>query len=521
MAVSSRTLRNAYQDSVKLMRAASDVEAEYAVEEAFAVMATDENKRLVADAGLAVDELDALGPNDLLLVVAADDDATAEAAVDALESGVRGGRTTAGDESGGAPPPRSLYGAMATLEDPDLALVSVPGDYAAREAWKALHAGLHVHVFSDNVPVEEERALKEFGREAGRLVMGPDCGTAILNGVPLGFANAVDRGSVGVVAASGTGLQEVTSLLDRAGAGVSQAIGTGGRDLSAEVGGLGMRAGLDRLADDPTTEVVVLLSKPPADAALDPLLEAVERCETPVVAQFIGADAGAVEAAGATAAKTLADAARQAAEARPGSEGPATFDGGLEGFVGPDDAGAIAGALGEPEPGRTDVRGLFTGGTFTDEAAHLLAPTLGTVASNAGGGEPLMDPLAPEGHAVVDLGADEFTRGRPHPMLDPTLRTEQLEAALADDGVLVALVDVVLGYGAHEDPAAPVAEAAGNHAGWPAVVASVCGTDGDPQDWAEQVAQLRDAGVHVAESNADAARLAGALWSAAAPGGGA
>lgn len=522
MVVTSRALADAYQDSVKLMRAASDVDETYAVDEALAVMATDENKAMVVDAGLfEAAELADLGPNDLLLVVEAADESTASEAIDALEGGIRGARSTGSDGGGGeAPPPQSLTSAMGQLPDANLALISVPGEYAAREAWKGLHVGLHVHVFSDNVAIEEERALKEHAREAGQLVMGPDCGTAILNGVPLGFANAVDRGPIGVVAASGTGLQEVTSLIDRAGSGVSQAIGTGGRDLAAEVGGLTMLQGLDRLDDDPDTDVVVLVSKPPAPETAESVLEAVEASETPVVVQFIGADASTIESAGATVAGTLSEAA-QLAVGGAGGGSTVGFDDGVTGFSAPDDAGAIAEALGNAGPDRSAVRGLFSGGTFAVEAATLLADPLGAIGSNVASGTPLDDPLSPSGHAVVDLGADEFTRGRPHPMIDPSLRTEQLRSTLAEDDVLVVLLDVVLGHGAHDDPAAPIVDAvteAGD--GWPAVVASVCGTRDDPQGWPDQVAKLLDAGAYVTESNAQAARLAGELWAVASTPGG-
>lgn len=517
MVVASRTLPDAYQDSVKLMRAASDVSETYDVEEALAVMATDENKAMVTDAGLLdADEVGALDPNDLLLVVDADDEATASAALEALASGIHGSQSTGRDDGERAPPPQSLYSAIGQLPNANLALVSVPGEYAAREAWKALHEGLHVHVFSDNVDLEDERALKTFGREHDRLVMGPDCGTAIINGVPLGFANAVDRGTIGVVAASGTGLQEVTALVDRAGGGVSQAIGTGGRDLSGAVGGLTMQQGLDRLAADPETEVVVLVSKPPEPETLDPLLEAVEVCDKPVVVDFIGADEGGIAAAGATPADSLADAARLALEASGQRGGSIRFEDGVSGFADPTDAGSIAAEVGDPAPSRTALRGLYTGGTFAVEAVTVLERYLTDIGTNLGAGSALRDPLAPAGHAVVDLGADAFTRGRPHPMIDPSLRTEQLESALDSDDVLVVLVDVVLGYGAHADPAGPVVEAVTDAAtdGWPAVVASVCGTRDDPQDWPGQVTRLVDAGVHVTETNAAAARLAGELWAA-------
>src|SRR5690606_14776291 len=112
-----------------------------------------------------------------------------------------------------------------------------PGVYAAFEAFRALENNLNVMMFSDNVTVEDEIKLKDLAVKKDLLMMGPDCGTAIINGVGLCFANKIKRGPIGLVAASGTGLQEVTVLIDQFGGGISQAIGVGGRDLSKDVMG--------------------------------------------------------------------------------------------------------------------------------------------------------------------------------------------------------------------------------------------------------------------------------------------
>ncbi len=531
MPVEHISVPDAYQDSVKLMRVASDVRAEFELEEAVAVMGTDENKRTLVESGLLEESsLVEAGPNDLLLAVRGADPDSAGDAIEWMRERARGSadRSAApGTRERG--PPRGLHAAIDQLPDADLALISVPGEYAAREAWKALHEGLHVHVFSDNVDVADEAALKAAGRERDRLVMGPDCGSAIIEGVPLGFANDVAEGSVGVVSAAGTGLQEATSLVDRAGAGISHAIGTGGRDLSEAVGGTTTEMGLELLADHDGTEVVLLVSKPPDAGPMSSVLAAVADCPKPVVVAFVGADPDPIEDAGATPAATLAAGAREAVRRLPGHGGTVSFEAGLDAFAEPDDAAAIAADLGDPGDDRRYLRGLFSGGTLAYEALVSLSERLGGVASNLRGGEPVADPLAPDGHAIVDLGADEFTRGRPHPMIAPALRNEQVTSALQGGEALVVLVDVVLGYGAHEDPAGALADvvAAAGSDGWPAVVASVCGTEGDPQRWAESVEGLADAGVHVAPTNADAAALAGGLLAeagvadpAAAAGGG-
>jgi succinyl-CoA synthetase alpha subunit len=364
--------------------------------------------------------------------------------------------------------------ALAEAPESNLALVSVPGEYAAAEAAKALARGLHVMLFSDNVAVDDEVALKRDASARGLLVMGPDCGTAIIDGVPLAFANVVRRGPIGCVAASGTGLQQVTTLVDRLGLGVSQAIGTGGRDLSEAVGGITMLDGLKLLAADRDTRVIVLISKPPAPAVAERVIAAAARAPKPVVVNFIGATPAA-RGKNLHFARTLEDAARAAVALARGRKP----------------------AKGAPMPRSAETRrrvcGLFSGGTFCYEAELILGA---------------------DGHELIDLGDDQYTRGRPHPMIDHRLRNDRIVAAAKDPGVAVILLDIVLGYGAHPDPAAEMASAlrAARKANRRvAFVGSVCGTQADPQGLARQEAALRKEGVLLAPSNAAAARMAAKL----------
>jgi len=369
----------------------------------------------------------------------------------------------------------------------------VPGEYAAAEARRAIRSGLDVMLFSDNVALEEERALKQEARALGRLVMGPDCGTAIINGTPLAFANRVPRGHIGVIGASGTGMQEVTSLIARAGKGISQAIGVGGRDLSREVGGMSTLSAIDLLDADPDTRRIVLISKPPHPEIARAVLDRVGRSRKPFTICFLGAS-GLQLPANARAASTLEAAAEDA----------------LDGLcIGPS-AEAMAKSL-QSRSGA--VVGLFCGGTLAAEAQLVLLQAGRGVASNAPvpGAKALADAAAGSDR-IVDLGADEFTRGRPHPMLDPSLRDDKVRQCLADPGVAVVLVDVVIGFGAHADPAGTLAAALSGAPGKrPHVVGSVTGTEGDPQVRSRQVAALERAGVAVAPSNAGAAAVAVAL----------
>ena len=490
--------RSFYQDSVTLMRLARDMEAVAGVARAAAMMGTPQNRTLLRDAGLLTAEGETAGPTDLIVAVLADGASAAEAARAAAEAALAARRPTAGP---GAPRPRTLASALRAMPDATLALVSVPGAYAGAEALKARRAGLHVMLFSDNVPLARERELKTLARARGLFLMGPDCGTAIVGGVPLGFANAVRRGLIGIAAASGTGLQEVACHVAAAGEGVSHAIGVGGRDLSDEIGGLMLEPALAALDADPDTRVVCVVGKPAGAATLGRLRAWIGKLAKPCVAVFMGAPPRGDEPWHVAA--TLEDAASAAvALARGAAPAPVEFSA---------PAADIA-TLVENErlPMRRlqrFVRGLYAGGTLAYEALGILSTRLADVAPGVAG--------RGQTHRVVDLGEEVFTVGRPHPMLDGTIRREWIEQEAADPATAVLLLDVVLGYGAHADPAGEVLPAirraravAGAAGRYLAVVASVCGTEQDPQRRSAQVTALADAGVIVMPSNAQAARLA-------------
>ena len=482
-------LRNTYRDSVELMRAAAELESRPGIRRAALVMATPANREVLQAADLLRGEALTAGPNDLVVAIAGDPAELGGAAAQAR--GVLSGRTSAPETEGGSAtePPRTLAEALDMAPEASLVMISTPGTYATAEALKALKRGLDVFLFSDNVPIEDEVELKNLARRKGRLLMGPDCGTAILGGRPLGFANVVLPGRIGLIGASGTGLQQVACLIDGAGEGISEAVGVGGRDLDERVGGTMMLAALERLAADSVTSVIVLISKPPSASVAQRVLAAARACGKPVVVNFLG-NASTADDGNLVFADTLEAAARHAVALARGQSPTRTP---------PSIAPALlAAAMAESQRvGARRIVGLFSGGTLCKEAGHLLAHT---------------------DHALVDLGDDEFTVGRPHPMIDARLRRERIVAVPDDPAVGVLLLDVVLGYGSHADPAGALvdaivaarrrAEASGRYL---AVVASVCGTVADPQNLDAQQAKLRQAGVHVAASNAEAAWLAAML----------
>jgi Succinyl-CoA synthetase, alpha subunit len=498
-----------YRDSVALMRIGARLTASPGVEQALVAMATPVNVELLA--GLGLDPPVDAGPNDLMIAVVADSDEALAAALDTVERELAAPTLTSSTSDAGIPAvaPRTTASAARRVsggsahrfrsgELRGIALVSTPGPYAFVEAVDALEAGLSVMVFSDNVPVEQEVCLKQRAYGQGLLVMGPDCGTAVIGGVGLGFANVVRPGPVGLVAASGTGAQQVMALLAAAGVGVSHCLGVGGRDLSDVVGGLSTLAALDALDADPDTELIVVLSKPPSPTVAAAVREQAARLATPVEIALLGEDGPDLTAAAATVLTRLGVAV-------PGWPSwppvPATGS-----------AVAAMNGSGTSRPGW--LHGLFGGGTLCVEAQAVAAPILGPVYSNV--------PLRPEwtvhsvrdGHVLLDLGADEFTAGRPHPMLDPAARLPALAASAARPEVAVVLLDVVLGHGAHPDPASVLAPAIAEARRRPeplSIVVSLVGTPDDPQGLTRQATALAEAGAHVHLSNAEAARQAARL----------
>ena len=500
---------NLYKDSVALMRVAQGLLALPGVVNATLQMGNPANKDILREAGLLHKSVQEAGPSDVMVVVQARSAALCAAAVDSCQAQLAGTQASGASTGDVQALPRSSLGmGQAALSGVNLAQISVPGPYAAAEALKAIKLGMHVFLFSDNVPLAQEVTLKQEATRRGLLVMGPDCGTAIIGGVPLGFANAVRRGNIGLVAASGTGLQEVSTQIHRMGGGVSHAIGTGGRDVYEAVGAATMLQGIAMLAADPSTKVIAIVSKPPAPLVAERVLAALRASGKPSVVLFIGAAAQSPhkgKGAALRIAHTLVDCAAMAVRlAGVKRQVPAHY----------------------PLPrkpmfakSQQYLRALYAGGTFTAEAQSLWADAGFKVWSNV----PLEPALAlakprqaSREHSALDLGDDAFTVGRPHPMIDQAARIERLLIEAADPQVCVILLDVVIGWGAHSNPAAELAPAivqakalARKRGRQLAVVGFVCGTEADPQVLSQQEALLRKAGMVLASNSANAAWLAG------------
>ena len=501
MTVAIKLFPDTYVDSVVQLRGMRAMREVDGSAWASAGMATPTNVKTLRAEGVDPAEVANAGSNDFFLVVRARTDSVAAEALAAGESAVASAGPPDGTAADETRTPRSLRGAVLAQPGTNVAVISLPGDYAALAAHQALSADLHVLLFSDNVPVDKEVVLKDRALSHGLLLMGPGAGTAMLGGVGLGFANAVRPGPVGIVAAAGTGAQEAMSLLDRWGVGISQVIGVGGRDLSAEVGGRMACAAVSALREDPATEVILFVSKPPApEVAASVLATAGEK---PLVAALIGLDPQFPAPAGVVLAGTLESGVT------------ATLD--VLGIAAPDTTATIGPTLAEAHsrlaPGRRLIRGLFSGGTLCYEALAILGRTVGEVHSNTPI-NPAWGMPAPDGsHQCLDLGEEEYTRGRPHPMIDPEARIELLVEHAADPRVGVIILDVVLGHGSDPDPAktlAPACRAAMGDDG-PQVVAYVLGTNQDPQGFASQREQLVQAGCMVTESAARATLAAAAI----------
>lgn len=482
--------------------------------DAIVAMGTAMNIDLMQTMGFDQSELAVATPNDLIIAIDAADSEAIETAINSAND-VLMKKKTPTNNNGTKSEPTSLKLAMEQLAGANVAVISLPGIYAVRETHKALQLGLHVMLFSDNISLDDEIALKTVGREKGLLVMGPDCGTAIINGKPLCFANIVKRGPIGVVGASGTGIQEVTCLVDRAQSGISQAIGTGGRDLKNEkVGGTTMLMAIEALAKDESTKVIVVISKPPAKSMANKVILALEQTGKPAVVSFIGLESEPYNKESnihfATNLEQTADMAVALANNK--SYDPKIFtltSGEIEELVERETKNMST--------AQKFIRGYYTGGTLADEAWLLLHKLTGAVFSNNQTDPNFIppDPQKSVGHTVIDLGDDVFTVGRPHPMIDPSTRTDRMAAEINDKEIAVVLIDVVLGYGSHEDPAGALVPtlsamraAANQRGGYLPIIASITGTQSDFQNFANQKAKLESVGCIVLPSNYQASMLA-------------
>lgn len=507
MAIIKAQIRSGvYYDSAFLMQLQRSMSDLPGIEDAGVVMGTESNKEILDHINLLSPEVQAAKPDDLVIVVRANSATSADGALDRLDDLLTRRRSTLEQEY----QPQSIESAAKMLPDAAWVLVSVAGRYAASVSREALRLGKHVFLFSDNVSVEDEISLKKMSSGKGLLVMGPDCGTANIRGVGLGFANKVRLGPIGVVAAAGTGLQQVTSRIHQLGSGITYGIGTGGRDLSEKVGAITFRQGIDLLSRDSETKVIVLVSKPPAPKVADEVLQVALRAGKPVVVNFIARPLDIKQIENLYFAGSLDEAAHMAVELVNSAPKAAANDLKIDRFA----------------KGQRYLRGLFSGGTLAYEAQHILKNYLERVYANAPINKELKlaNSMVSQEHTIVDLGEDEFTVGRLHPMMDNELRIRRLMEEAKDPQVAVIMLDVVIGYGSHPDPASELAPAiakaradAKKAGRYLEVVAVVTGTDEDPQNMKAQIKQLKDAGVWVETSNEAMVRYAGRILQALNP----
>ncbi|HAR41862.1 MAG TPA: FdrA family protein, partial [Bdellovibrionales bacterium] len=501
MVVKGFVRKGEYHDSVTLMRVAKFLSEQAGVSDSAIVMATEENKHVLSAAGLAFPEIRNAVETDLIMVVKVE---SADKAEDLLAEASRELKAR-NKNSEISYQPKSLDSALKILPTANFALISVAGRYAGDEAMKALQRGLHVMLFSDNVSIEKEIELKTYAASKDLLVMGPDAGTAIINGVPLAFANNVRRGNVGIVAASGTGLQEASTLISNYGAGISQAIGTGGRDVKEKVGGLMFLQAVKLLLDDPDTKVILLISKPPHESVLKKIIAAVKNTGKPVITTFLGSDPTPILKAGLIPTITLDEGAWKAARmvmGRSAAESVLEVNQDISRTRAQLDttAAQLTSTLAKTQQ---YLRALYTGGTYVGETQVLLNGKIKNIFSNAPWGESkiALDSMKSQFNTIIDFGEDEFTVGRPHPMIDFSLRNRRILEEARDPETAVLLLDLVLGWGAHKDPLAElipvlreaqtIAKTAGRQL---PIVMCITGTDTDPQCRSRVVTAIKECG---------------------------
>ena len=493
--------KNQYYDSVFLMGVNRRISEVKGVKQTAVLMGSQANKQLLFDIGIHDNKIEAAQPNDLIVAVIADSASIVDDVLGVLDEWLN-----VIDDYSPNIVVSTFEEGLAQKPNANLAVISVPGEYAAREAKKSLEAGLNVFLFSDNVSIEDELELKEMASERDLLVMGPDCGTSLIAGVGIGFANVVRRGSIGAIGVAGTGLQEFTSQVHNAGAGISHAIGTGGHDLSDKIKGLTTLAALDALVADPHTRVIAIISKPPGPGTLAILLDKISTCSKPVVGCFLGVNHEMlVGKANLIPARSIDEAVQLALEYS--SEKTRTQSSGLTEVELAAIQNEKKGMLAEQKY----LRGILAGGTFCYQSQQIMQAAGYSIHSNSPFDQRylLEDPDRSVENTIVDMGSDFYTLGKPHPMIDGTMRKRRILAECLDPQVAVLYLDFILGFNASMDPAGELVGAireakqiAGKRGGSLAVIASVCGTESDPQDISLQVKILEEAGVLVFYSNA-------------------
>jgi len=501
MTIKTIIRKNEYYDSVFLMNISEEIQKVQGVKQVTILMGTDMNKTVLEDLKIQDEKIKVATPNDLIIVVEAEQVKNIQDALLKLNNIIS--QKVKKSEKNMIYP--SLDMAFKSLPDANIVFISVPGEFATNIAKQAIVNGIHTFIFSDNVPLSEEVELKKMAREKGILVMGPGCGTSVVNNVSLGLMSSIRKGTIGIVGASGSGIHEIAVLIDRAGLGISQAIGTGGRDLSDEVGGITMIQGLNFLIDDEATEVIVLVSKPPGPLTLKKILKVISTCKKPVVINFIGGDDKLIKEAGAIHASTLEDTALRAISLVKKEKLPEEINIRCREELTPI-AYAEKQKLAKEQ---RYLRGLFFGGTHCEESILILQDFLNKLYSNCHLQKaiPLPDPNRSCKHSLIDMGAEEFTKGKPHPVIDPSIIKDRLWKEGSDANVAVILLDILLGYGAHEGTLKLLKDKAKKEGRHLSLVASICGTDKDPQNLQIQKEKLKKIGVIVMPSNAQATIL--------------
>lgn len=489
--------KNSYQDSVNLMLLTKELSFTEGIEKISIMMGTPANKEIFSNSGLYTNELEAASPNDICIVIDTENKEKIDEVLENIELFLKNQSTKSKGTK--IPLARTWETALQKLPDANLAVISIPGEYAAEESLKALNKGLNVFLFSDNVSLEDEKKIKTAAKSKGLLVMGPDCGTGIIDGLPLAFANVVEKGNIGIVGASGTGIQEVSTIISRKGYGITQAVGTGGRDLSAQIEAITAIESLKLLAKDDDTDVIVFISKPPAPEVRDKVIETFKILGKPVIANFLG-DKARVDHDNITYTWTLEDTALKAIETaekfKISSKNIKREILEIKNII--------------ENKNQRGIKGLYCGGTLAAETGMIIRDYY-NIQDSGDHNKGMM--LHYGSHEIIDLGDDFYTQGRPHPMIDPSTRVEMVYEMARKDETAVILLDNVIGYGGHEDMAgvfAPVIKEIKEDKTYKDIIfiASVTGTELDPQKYSEQVNKLRESGAIVCESNAQATRLA-------------
>ena len=494
--------KNFFRDSVQMMQFSQQLKDEQGVIDAAIVMSTVLNKNTLKNMNLLTEDGISATENDTLISINCQDENSLSNAIQKAEQLLTSISAKAKNEF------TSLASALDTFSDANIASLSIPGQFVKEMATELINKQLNLFVFSDHVPLEDEIYLKNLALENNVLFMGPEAGTSILNGTVFGFGNRVRKGSIGIIGASGTGIQESSTMIDLFGEGISHGIGVGGRDLRNDIGGMMTMKAMEIFENDPNTKAVLLVSKPVDNYIRNKIINKINNfSKKNYVLCLIGDNENSVDTAKIKFSKSIQMSVLKILKLLDDNVYKKTKDV-VRNQI--NDSIKLSESLSKDlNEGQKFIRGFFAGGTLCYESKIILEQMIGKIYSNLSSDDEysIKGNVSSKENTLIDFGEEEFTSARPHPIIDPLLRRNRILEDANDPNVGVIIIDIICGINAakntmafHAETIKKAIEIAREQGRKLSVFTYICGTENDVSK--NELKLLADSGAKLFTSNA-------------------